>query len=478
MTAIAKAESGGALLETVLDGGEVEDFRPLDQYAAGYTDEPARIDALATVSAGYRAISKDGKLGLPQRSTDGTIFLHDPEGRAPGLKAALAKTNGKRLTIAFPLDDPKAFVQMRFVRYSATRLEAYGDEKAIELIGEDGKRQTLTAGTPQYAAFVKDAKTKCAVSVYFCLAEWTPDGPQVVFPDGFGYYRLRTTSRNTLRSLESQLKTVSKFTRGHIAGVPFDLSIDYPEVADPSGRRRKVPVFRFVCKPPQQIALTSKTFSGIVGSALSEGQKLLALPAPVEETVETAAYELIEPTDDEIAAMENGGLCDPSFWRRAYHASVQGTDLAGDDARHELVRAYTNGAFESLEAYLAQATEKQASDFMAFVRDQLPRPEPVSFGAPKAAGVSDEDPFAVLDATPEPEPGPEPEEPVRSRVYLLNALETARKAQGDLAVGPAWVSWLLKHYQVRSASQLTDEQVCDAVRALAIRADYEPGGEA
>lgn len=462
----------------VMDGGEVEDFRPLDQYAAGYTDEPARIDALATVSAGYRAISKDGKLGLPQRSTDGTIFLHDPEGRAPGLKAALAKTNGKRLTIAFPLDDPKAFVQMRFVRYSATRLEAYGDEKAIELIGEDGKRQTLTAGTPQYAAFVKDAKTKCAVSVYFCLAEWTPDGPQVVFPDGFGYYRLRTTSRNTLRSLESQLKTVSKFTRGHIAGVPFDLSIDYPEVADSTGRRRKVPVFRFVCKPPQQIALTSKTFAGIVGSALSEGQKLLALPAPVEETVETAAYELIEPTDDEIAALENGGLCEPEFWRGAYHATVQGTELEGDDKRHDLVRAYTDGALESLEDYLAQASEKQASDFMAFVRDQLPKPEPVSFGAPKQASAGDRDPFEAQVAAPEPEPGPEPEEPVRSRVDLLNALETARKAQSDLAVGPAWVSWLLKHYKVRSAAQLTDEQVCDAVRALAIRADYEPGGEA
>lgn len=73
---------------------------------------------------------------------------------------------------------------------------------------------------------------------------------------------------------------------------------------------------------------------------------------------------------------------------------------------------------------------------------------------------------------------PEYQEPERSRVDLLNALETARKAQNDLAVGPAWVSWLLKHYQVRSAAQLTDEQVCDAVRALAIRADYEPGGEA
>ena len=112
---------------------------------------------------------------------------------------------------------------------------------------------------------------------------------------------------------------------------------------------------------------------------------------------------------------------------------------------------------------------------MAFVRDQLPRPEPVSFGAPKTPELEDRDPFAVLDGATAEE---EPEQPARSRVDLLNALETARKAQSDLAVGPAWVSWLLKHYQVRSAAQLTDEQVCDALTAVESRSDYEPGGEA
>src|SRR5688500_9518095 len=76
------------------------------------TDEvrPPRPDALATISAGYKT-ETNGRT-RPATSRDGKIYLHDDEGRAPGLEAILAESPTS-LTIAFTSDDPDTIIQQR-----------------------------------------------------------------------------------------------------------------------------------------------------------------------------------------------------------------------------------------------------------------------------------------------------------------------------------------------------------------------------
>jgi len=107
-------------------------FESLDVYAGGIKTETPRVDALATISAGTKkkAVKNGKEIWYPVVSRDGTIHLHDPEGRAPKLAEMLRK-DPKLLTITFAFDNPQQFIMQRFVRYSASRLEVYGDHKIL-----------------------------------------------------------------------------------------------------------------------------------------------------------------------------------------------------------------------------------------------------------------------------------------------------------------------------------------------------------
>ena len=346
----------------------IDTFALLDAYAGGVTDEAPRLDAIATISAGYRERDESGKPGAPRRSTDGRIFLHDPMKRAPALAAALERGGGKRLTIAFPFDDPRLFVMQRFVAYSATALLAYGDERALRVI-ENGAPVEYPAGTSRYAEWV--AKCKVSVSVYFTLAEWQESGPAVVFGDGLGFYRLRFTSRHSLRSLVGSMKYVARFTRGRLAGVPFDLSLDYREVADGTGAKRRVPVWVIVMRPPREFTLSSRNFGSVMGGALAQGAALM-LPAPSAETLELAAAEgpepdLDEPTEEEMARMGAPDRADRGPWAARYHAAAKGTYWETDRGRGEFLERYTGGE-RSLAAFLASASNEEAEGLIAALK--------------------------------------------------------------------------------------------------------------
>lgn len=149
---------------------------------------------------------------------------------APSLAERLRK-DPKKLTITFAFDRPEQFIQQRFVRYSASRLEVYGDQYSLTEIKVGGTREkpvvtrhVSEAGSEQYAKLLETCKV--ASSVYFLLAEWDGNGvPKVLFPDGLGFFRLRFTSRNSLSNFIAQLQLVYEFTGGRLAGVPFDLRL-------------------------------------------------------------------------------------------------------------------------------------------------------------------------------------------------------------------------------------------------------------
>jgi hypothetical protein len=337
---------------------QLSDFDVLDVYEGGVKEFTARVDALATISAGRRV--QKGDKSYPEVSRDGTIFLHDPEGRAPGL-AAILKESPKRLTITFPFDSPQKFVQQRFMRYSASRLEVHGDQNAIAEIVETSRskyeHRTYPAGTPEYAELVKTCKV--SVSVYFLLSEWDSQGnPRILLPDGLGFYRLRFTSRNSLSNLLAQMRLVHEFTQGRLAGVPFDLQLINREVADPSGAKRTVPVWTITMKRPGEMSMDTRVFRQALEGGISEGQRL-KLPPPQPETIDVA---MLEPDldldtvelDDQSRRMLETGI-DPAFRIRQWHGCVKGTTLDDDQARHDFLVAHTRWAsLSDAVKYLSQ----------------------------------------------------------------------------------------------------------------------------
>lgn len=372
--ALATRPANGKTLEVAPAPSPLDTYRPLDVYSGGLADEAPRLDALATISAGDRGPAREGnKPGLPRRSTDGTIKLHDATGRAPGLKAALeaATPPYKSLCVAFPWDDPALFIQQRFTRYSASALEVYGDERELRVL-ENGAQRSVPANTPEYRKLLDTCAV--SVSVYFMLAEWEPH-PAVVLPDGLGFYRLRFTSRNSLRSILNGLRAVGRFTGGRIAGVPFELRIDYREVADRTGQRRTVPVWVLVMRPPATVRLASSNWAGVMQTALSQGQAFKALPPPSEETLALAEWEgpepdldaapeIVVPTDAEIAEIEAGGPVDVAYWTRRWGAIVDGSALDSNAGRAAFVAWFTDGLEYSLREFLARATRDDCEAFM------------------------------------------------------------------------------------------------------------------
>jgi hypothetical protein len=364
----------------------IDAFKLLDVYAGGVSDEAPRVEALATISAGYRGQPRGDKPGLPQRSTDGTIYLHDPTNRAPGLKRALAQRANKALTIAFPFDDPSLFIHCRFLSYSTTELLAFGDETHLMVLTQGKGYSRFEQGTPTYDEWVTKCKVSC--SVYFCLAEWGDDGPEIAFPDGVGaYYRLRFTSRHSLRAILAGLRSISQFTQGRLAGVPFDLTIDYREAADSTGKKRTIPVWSIASKPPGGRRLTSRNFNEVMTLALDQGAALM-LPPPEPPTLEEALSELPdadmdtmvidgavvgEPSEREIELIQRGGRCDEARWRAMFFSAVRGTEFDGDESaeRAAWLLKYTKGATDSLAEFLHWATERQAQAMVVAANDHI-----------------------------------------------------------------------------------------------------------
>lgn len=401
----------------ILDVDAYRDLDLLDPYAGGIAEPDERLDVIATVSAGFRS---EGERGLPQRSQDGTIHVHwNPKSqrRPAGLLAALEKTGGKRLTIAFPFDNPSAFVQQRFVRYSATKLEVYGDQDGLEVIEPGGTRRRVEPDDQAWDSLVRSCKT--STSVYFGLAEWDDqNNARMVWPDGAAYYRLRFTSRNSLRSLRSTLRAVAEKTGGRLTGLPFDLALDYRETSGADGARYTVPVWTFTLNPPQP--LSSITWRSVLGGALQQGARLSLLPPGpetldtelLEESLGTVPAEAIPVSQAEIDQLVQGGRCDAAHYRSLYFVVTKNTYYATDGGRADWMNIWTKGKTSSLAEFLETATEAEATRMIEDLAEAVVRMGP-------SIEVNLE-PEPEPEPTPDPEPTPEPEpEPTNSSLYVV-----------------------------------------------------------
>lgn len=388
-------------------GGQIAQQQPIDNpwasvgllkpYKADAVTTAPRVDALATISAGTKKPSQNGRL-IPSASRDGTIYVHDEGGRAPGLVKVLEERGGKSLTIALVSNNPSDILQQRFAAYSASRLLAYGDERAITVLkartrnGQEIKKQDGTveidrdvvhADDPEFANVAAGCKAQS--SLYFALAKWEDGQPKLWFPDGLGLYRLRFTSLNSAENIKGSLAYVASLTGGKVAGIPLELAIVNREVSAPDGSRRTVPVWTLVLQPPETIELGPGQVRAILERGLEQAQSL-ALPAPRSETLEIADAEgadidldsaVIDAegvpnfSSDNVRKLRGGGPCDPRYLRDNWFAAVKGSPLDSDEARRTFLFFYTEGKFESLAEFGMHATRRDVDELLVTANDWI-----------------------------------------------------------------------------------------------------------
>lgn len=495
----------------------IDSFQILDHIAGGLVAPRQQQPTLATISAGFLQQGQNGGYSKPVVSRDGTIYVNGRQNlqaafeTVPGLAKALQATGRKRLTIAFPFDDPSLFIQQRFSRYSATALELYGDQHGITRIktvteefidqrsGEIRTRQKpiheeLPAGSDEYAQALEFVKTQ--TSVYFLLAEWKDGVARVVMPDGAGLYRLRMTSRNSINSIVNSLRWIAKLTGGRIAGVPFDLFLENHDVVSPDGKRRDVPVWQLVMRPPEQLALTTANFQAVMGNALEQGERLKVLPPP-RETVEYAELEAPDidldmadsrerqeqqapasrmgPTQREVDFIKQGGQCDPARQRLNFFGSFNHTTLRDKAVRSQVIREFTNGRVDSLHDYFADASENEARALFSYCsawwerekarRDAPPEPEPEPVPAVTAAWDGEDDNHDLIEPEDDvplgDEPDSEPEEDLDLLTLYRQRLQAIESAKDMKALG------LAGHDVAR------DENILTATQTELLRAAYK-----
>lgn len=64
-------------------------------------------------------------------------------------------------------------------------------------------------------------------------------------------------------------------------------------------------------------------------------------------------------------------VCDIAHFNAYWHAAVKGTRFEQDDIRHKFVAWYTNNEFESLTAFLEQATHDEAAALIVAIRSRI-----------------------------------------------------------------------------------------------------------
>lgn len=377
-----------------------DDIKVLDPQSGDLRESGPRVDTLATVSLGYK--TDKGYPAASRENDERWLHPHDADD-APALLEALAAGGYRRLTISLASDEWGEIVQQHHAAYSMSALQVYGDDKSLTYItrqptidphtgeqAKDDKGKLLWEPLHVTVCKADDAEmyarmlkiTKVQTSIYFYLAEWTDTEngwlPEVVMDGDTGLYRLRTTGSHTVDNLASTVKQIRSMTGGFIKGVPLTLSVSFPEVAGPDGKKRKVPVCTFRLQPPYRI--TGVNFRPMLEAAVNEGQAL-ALPAPSrerledEEQAEPLMPDIVTADEQEVALLARGGRCPVARYTRIFFSMTRGTELEGDDARARTVSAYTNGRTGSLAELLHWSTDEEAQAFIAYVDEQLNGPD-------------------------------------------------------------------------------------------------------
>ena len=379
----------------------------------------------ATISAGWKVPGEQH----PRVVRDGVMRLHEDTGEAPGIKAALAATGGKSLTITMLSDSIADCLKQMLCSYGATKV--FGDQNALTVMKMEGGqvvRSVITKDDPKFGPTLK--LCKAVTFVPFALAEWGDDNePKMQFPDGLMPYRLRFGSVNSARLFVDSLQAIKALTGGRLKGVPLMLSLSYqskmyPDPADNQLKRTVVPIWRPVLKHPKGITLGARDIQRVMLAGMADAE-MLALPASIDmndpEVVE-AIIEGEQQMEREVEADPGTGEVIDAVFTNAnpdlrtattqevprrrvddYFRATQNTPFATDAQRPNMVRRMAIAAGVELgEPSLALLAEKATADEWDIANETLCKALAAYHGTeefkPAKAVVSAADPYA--DAKP------------------------------------------------------------------------------
>jgi|GEM_PF-4891237 len=304
----------------------------------------------ATISAGY----KDGD--TPRVVRDGKIRLHEDMGEAPGIKAALAATEHKSITITMLSDNIGDCLKQLFCAYGTVKI--FGDQNSLTTMKlENGKqvRETIPSSDPRFQSMLSLCKP--CTFVPFALAEWDEqNNPSITFPDGLVPYRLRFGSINSAKAFVDSLQAIKRLTGGHLVGVPLVLSIAYKTVMTPDLKRQSVPVWNPVLKHPKGIQFGARDIQRVLTAGIRDAQQM-ALPASI--ALDEQVMEAVVVSEERIADEETGEVIMqgshqdlrtittaevPARRQEDYFKAMQGTPYVTDAHRPRLIQRMADAA--------------------------------------------------------------------------------------------------------------------------------------
>ena len=386
----------------------------------------------ATISAGYK------EENTPRVVRDGKIRLHEDMGDAPGIKAALAATEYKSLTITMLSNSVSECLKQLFTAYGATKI--VGDETALTVLkfaGNEPSREVIKADDPRFAATLKQCKASTFVP--FALADWDEqDRPSISYRDGFMPYRLRFGSRNSAIAFVEALQAIKRLTNGQLVGVPLDLSIAYKDVLTPLGKRAKVPVWNPVLKHPRGLTLGARQIQGILTAGIKDAAQM-ALPPRIEidsqevqdavllseenieADLETGEVVKKEMSAEDVRTITTGEI--PKRRQEDFFKATQGTPFTTDENRPKLVQRMADAAGVVIQnPSLRELVEKATAQEWSICAEVMCKASAAYLGteevkAPRAV-VGDDDPYKeaieaelVEDAAPQTAATPSVKQP-------------------------------------------------------------------
>ncbi len=194
--------------------------------------EPKRIPRVGKI---YLGIKKGANGKEYPAATDYFVVRADGTttwDRAADAFHAVYGENPREITVAFPSDDPEAFMPQYLCSYHGgggkNELWCKGD-------GEEARRADGAGGHTQIPCLYKECpiyqagKCKEVTRILFLL-------PEV---EGIGVWELSTTSYYSSQNLLGSINLIRHVTRGKIAMIPLTLRI-IPQVVNPDGKTKTV----------------------------------------------------------------------------------------------------------------------------------------------------------------------------------------------------------------------------------------------
>lgn len=261
--------------------------------------EPRRIPRVGKIYLGTKNTNAEGK-EYP-KATDHFVVRADGTNTSEQAAAAFHEVYGdapKEITIAFPSDNPDAFMPQSLSAYKGgpgrSRLWCKGNGETA--VREDGNGGYVEIGCPYKDCEIYQAKQcKELTRLIFLL-------PEV---NGIGTWEIASTSYYTSQNLIGSIQLIRQLTRGRIAMIPITLRV-VPMNVSVEGRSKTIYVLDLKLENVKMMDLLNRVATIALDGPPPELEPVQEHEAPDDLFVETSFVpDEISPTQSTKATPSN-----------------------------------------------------------------------------------------------------------------------------------------------------------------------------